>query len=325
MNRQELQKSIISSLSWLSIQVDISNKLNLTDINVHAENFYRDLLNLAFGYNFININSIDGNAAAIDLGDENERIAIQVTSTSALAKSRHTVSKFIEKELYLKYDKLIILNIAKKEKHKLKELGNENFIFKITDCVWDVGDLCAKINNLDLKNIEFINEFLNDQLHVKPKEKLARNVETILKIVELLSDENHPAIGEGFLDEPFPQEKINKRFADHAEFLKREYIELYRDYGAVLDAVEKNSDISPVKIRRVAQHLRVTSDKVLTECGGDPTTALQKMLSDFLLLIQSNGFEADTGAAYFYIIKQLIKCNVFPNKEVRDEQFIHQG
>ena len=66
MNRQDYQKSIINSLTWLSTQVSVSNKLNLTDINVHSENFYRDLLNLAFGYNLQNINIVEGLANVRD-------------------------------------------------------------------------------------------------------------------------------------------------------------------------------------------------------------------------------------------------------------------
>jgi hypothetical protein len=49
--------------------------------------------------------------------------------------------------------------------------------------------------------------------------------------------------------------------------LKSEFLTLYQDYGAVLDSVEQESDISSTKIRRVSQHLRVYSDEVLTKCG----------------------------------------------------------
>jgi hypothetical protein len=84
----------------------------------------------------------------------------------------------------------------------------------------------------------------------------------------------------------------------------------------VLDSVEQESDIGQVKIRRVAQHLRVHSDRVLTECDGDPQKALTKLIDHFIYMLNENSFKADTGAAQFYIVKQLIKCNVFPNKEV---------
>ena len=315
MNRQDCQKSIISSLSWLSSQVGIHNRLNLTDINIHSENFYRDLLNLVYGYNLVNINITDPNAAAIDLGDKSNRIAIQVTSTSTLAKTRHTVKQFIDKKLYEKYDRLIILNIGSKTKHSVPKVGDDTYSLNTKDDIWDIGDLLLKINDMKLKEIQEVKNFLNNQLYVKPTEQLPRNVETILRLITLISDEEHPAVGDGFLDEPFPDEKINKRFADYAEFLKQEFFTLYREYGAVLDSVEEESDIGQVKVRRVAQHLRVYSDKVLTECGGDPKKALEKLIHGFVGMLNENGFEADTGAAQFYIVKQLIKCNVFPNRE----------
>lgn len=316
MNRQDYQKSIINSLTWLSTQVSVHNKLNLTDINVHSENFYRDLLNLAFGYNLSNINIVDPNAAAIDLGDEGNSFAIQVTSTSSLAKTKHTVNKFIEKQLYEKYDRLVILNITTKTSHKDPTVGDESYSLNTKDDIWDIGDLAVKINDLELSKLKEISDFLNQQLHMKPTEGLPRNVETILRLIELISDEDHPAAGEGFLVEPFPDEKINKRFADHSDFLKQEFLTLYQDYGAVLDSVEEESDIGQVKIRRVSQHLRVYSNKVLTECAGDPKKALEKLIDNFIGMLSENGFEADTGAAQFYIVKHLIKCNVFPNKEV---------
>lgn len=97
MNRVDYQKKIIKWLGWLKNEVELNNSLNLTDINRGAEDFYCGLLNLVYGYNLKNINILDLNAAAIDLGDSEKRIAIQVTSTSALAKTKYTVEKFIEK------------------------------------------------------------------------------------------------------------------------------------------------------------------------------------------------------------------------------------
>ncbi len=315
MNRQDYQKSIIKSLAWLSIQVSVSNRLNLTDINVHSENFYRDLLNLTFDYKLVNINIIDQNAAAIDLGDEGNKFAIQVTSTSALAKTRKTVTKFIKKGLHKKYDRLVILNITSKTEHTVPTVGDNAYRLNTKDDIWDTGDLAVRINNLELSKIQEVSNFLNKQLYMKPTENLPRNVETILRLIELVSDEEHHAAGKGFLAEPFPDEKINERFADYSEFLKNEFLTLYRDYGAVLDSVEQESDIGQVKIRRVAQHLRVHSDNVLAECGGNPQKALAKLIDYYIGLLNENDFEADTGAAQFYIVKQLIKCNVFPNKE----------
>lgn len=316
MTRQEYQQSIIKSLSWLSTEVSISNSMNFTDINVYSENFYRDLLNLAFGYNLININIVEPNSAAIDLGDTVNGIAIQVTSTSKLDKTQQTVTKFIERKLYEKYDRLVILNIVKKTTHKLSTVGDNNYSLDTKKDIWDIGVLATVFNDFPTAKLERIYKFLTQELYLKPAEGLPKNVATILKLIELISDEGHPAAGNGFIEEPFPRHKVYKRFADHADFLEKEFLLLFQDYGAVLDAVEKESDIGQVKLRRVAQHLRTYSDKVLTDCNGDPKVALSQLIEHFTGLLQKNGLEADTGATQFYIIKQLIMCNVFPNREV---------
>lgn len=316
MNRQDFQKSIISSLSWLANEVELSNKMNFTDINVHSEYFYRDLLNLAFGYSLKNINILEPNSAAIDLGDEINSIAIQVTSTSELKKTKKTVNKFIEKKLYEKYDRLIILNITKKSNHTAPQIGDSNYQLNTKKDIWDIGTLATAFNDFEDAKLSVIQNFLESALHQKPKDALPKNILTILNLIELLSDEEHPAVGNGYIIEPFPEYKIKDRFANHSEFITNEYLTLLQDYGAVLESVEKKSDFGQVKLRRVAQHLRVLSDSILTKCNGNPKEALDKLVKHFILLLQKNNFEADTGAAQFYILKQLIGCNIFPNKEI---------
>ncbi len=315
MNRQDYKKAIINSLTWLSKEVEINNKLNFTDINVHSEYFYRDLLNLAFGYNLQNINILEPNAAAIDLGDESNQLAIQVTSTSDLSKTKHTVAKFIEKGLHKKYKRLVILNIVKKANHREPLIGDENFSINTKEDIWDIHTLSTKLNDKNDHSLKQINDFLNANLYKKPYEALPKNVTTILNLINLISDENHPHVGKGYITEPFPEFKINERFSSHSEYLISEYTELYKDYGFVLKSVSENADLGQVKIRRVAQYIRDYSDEVLTESNGDPDKALRIIINNFSELLRSNQYEFDSGAIKFYLLQQLIDCNVFPNKE----------
>ena len=67
MNRARLLADISYYLTHLRMSVEHLNSLNLQDINVHAETFFRDLLNLALGYQLKNINIVEKNARAIDL------------------------------------------------------------------------------------------------------------------------------------------------------------------------------------------------------------------------------------------------------------------
>lgn len=315
MNRQEYQNQITKSLSWLSTQVSHSNKMNLTDINVHSENFYRDLLNLAFDYDLININILEPNSAAIDLGDSGNAISIQVTSTSSLAKTKKTVQAFCKKELFKQYDRLIILNIVKKSNHTAPTIGDSDYQLDTKKDIWDIGDLLKHFNDLSTHRLKAICELLNEELYVKTETTIPNEVQTILGLIEYISDEDHPDAGSGYLNEPFPQDKIYKRFADHAQFLKDKFNDLYSEYGSVLSAVQQETDFGQVRLRRAARHLRNFSDQMLTEHDDDPQKALAAIVEHFEDLLGNRGYSFDACAAEFYIIDQLTRCNVFPQKD----------
>lgn len=314
LNRQEYQIQITKSLTWLSAEVSHSNAMNFTDINVHSENFYRDLLNLAFEYGLININILEPNSAAIDLGDIGDSIAIQVTSTSSLDKTKKTVKAFSKKKLYNQYDRLVILNIVKKSNHTAPKIGDDGYELDTKKDIWDVGDLLKRFNDLPTNKLKEICEFLNDELYMQPASALPNEVQTILGLIELISDVEHPDAGDGYLAEPFPEDKIYKRFSDHATFLENRFNDLYSEYGAVLSAVQVESDFNQVHLRRAARHLQAYSDQVLAKNDNDPQIALQAIIDHFAALLGNKGYSFDASAAEFYVIDQLIRCNVFPMK-----------
>ncbi|WP_439833194.1 SMEK domain-containing protein [Aeromonas caviae] len=317
MNRIDYQKKIIAALTWLKTQVEMHNSITLTDINHGAEDFYCGLLNLVYGYNLKNINITAQNAAAIDLGDEHSKIAIQVTSTSALGKTKYTVEKFIEKELYKKFDRLFILNIVKKTNHDAAKIGGPKYFLDTKADILDVEDLIKKItSDPDLKKLKAIADFLDDELSLPVQKSLPNEVLTILGIIEFISDEEHEDAGSGYLEEPIPEVKIYMCFADHSDFLVGMYNDGYIEYGAVLEAVKIESDFGQIKLRRAARYLKNYSDSILTKYNGDPKEALSHIIADFKSLLGNNGYTFDEGAAEFYVIEQLVKCNIFPIKEV---------
>lgn len=308
---------ITEILSYLKSQVELSNPGNLTDTNIYAENFYRDFLNVVFGYNLSNINILDPNSAAIDLGDEDNKIAIQVTSTSDLTKARNTVKKYNHKNLHKKYDTLIILNIAMKKKHKSQLLGDANkHQLDTSSDIWDISDLIKEIGDKSVEKVSEIRTFLEGQVTFENTASLPKEIETFQALIALLSDENHADAGSGFIEEPDPKGKIEDRFSDHTEFLKNEYKELYTEYGAVVSDVFKNEDLGQVRLRRLRLHLKTHSDKVLSDCEGNAKKALEVLVKDFEERLTLLKIEFDSSAIRFFLINELIKCNVFPNKEV---------
>jgi hypothetical protein len=315
--KQEYMTAIITLLTRIPPAVTASNKLNLTDVNTFSEDFYEQLLNLVYDYGLKNANEFYPNAAAIDLRDTGNKIAIQVTSTSSLKKTQKTVEKFIKHGMFNKFKRLIILNIVKKSKHKECSIGDDQFSIDTEKDIWDINDILRDIKYFtDIAKIKSIRDFLRKELQDEPVSTLPNEVNTMLAIIEMLSNESHPDAGNGFIEDPDPDNKINKRFFDHSEYLKSRYYDLYIEYGKILDTINEESDIGGQALRRAGTYLKGYSDEVLTNSGGDPKVALGALVENFKGNLSSLGFSFDSCAAEFYIVDQLIQCNVFPVRKV---------
>ncbi|MFH1341497.1 MAG: SMEK domain-containing protein [Pseudomonadota bacterium] len=318
MNRARLLQDISFYLTHLRVSVEHLNSLNLQDINVHAENFFRDFLNLALGYQLKNINIVEQNARAIDLGDEGKRIAIQVTSTSEIAKIKHTHKGFVAGGLDAKYDRLVVLIIGEKKNYREQVLGGGgSFSMSLTDDVWDIPELLRTIGDLSLPQLESCRDFLRDELALAMPRQ-ANEVGTLIRVIEVLSAVEEGLSAADNREDPDPEGKIRDRFANHAEFLEQQYVDLHEIYGRTLAEVNKQSDLGHVRIRKLQVYLMNWSDRVLSDCGGDPQVALDLLVRKVIAMMGTSDVPFDDGAVRYYLIDQLIACNVFPNKRALD-------
>ena len=105
--RDKYIKQINHSLSVLRIEIEQLNLINMTDYNIIAEDFYKDLLKF-YGYNLKNLNEVKKNADSIDLIDIENKIAIQVTSRNDTTKIHDTIEGFYKNPDYDGYNQLII-------------------------------------------------------------------------------------------------------------------------------------------------------------------------------------------------------------------------
>lgn len=319
MKRKIYIDKITDLLVSLARKVELYNSLNLTDINIFSENFYRDFLNILYGYNLTSINIEEPNAAAIDLGDLNEKIAIQVTSTKNLSKIKKTIDLFVSKGFCNLYEKLIILNIVKKIKHNKDFIGDpKKYQLSTRDHIWDTSNLIKKINDLELDNIIKVFNFLDKEIKIDDPDILPKEIQTFLILIEALSDSEQQAAGSAYIEEPDPQGKIEGRFFMDAKFLKNEFKDLYAEYGQILDDVLRSADMGPVRIRRLGLHLKNISNQALIRCNGSPKEALTLLVNDFCKIISGRRMEYDESAVRFFLTDQLIRCNVFPNVEPID-------
>lgn len=177
-NREFYLIDIIDRISLFKSQVELRDHLNLFDINHHAEVFYAGLLNLTYDYQLKVGEFQKKNMQVIDLYDDYNRIAVQVTSDTSANKVSETLNKFAKKRYAEKYDRQIIFIITEKVLHKraYESLPDCGIKFDPERDILDVKDLIKKIYTLDTIKLKEIDEYL----------------ETEINLVSLRGDRNNP-------------------------------------------------------------------------------------------------------------------------------------
>lgn len=314
-NKEVYLRNIAEALALLSKEVEVLNCVNFYDINIVAEDFYALLLNKIYGYNLCNLNSYEKNAPAIDLGDELKRISIQVTSDNTSEKIKKTIEKFIEHKQYLKYDRLIVIVLTKKKKYTANFNTKSFFAFDKEQDVIDYIDLMKDVKAKDIKDLKNISQFLEDELVSKlqqPKTTQSSEVDTIIDLIEYITKNREI---KGKLDIVVdPEYKILKRFKEFAERLITDYTTLYTLYGEALDLVHSTLEIDEAQDLITIMYLQDISIKMLDESLNDPVEALKKLVDYFEEKLSLNGTKYDRAAIKFYLVNEMIKCNVFPNE-----------
>lgn len=316
-SRNQVIDNISFRLSVLKEHVKQLNSLNIQSLNIHAENFYRDFLNLVFNYNLINMNTIQKNTPAIDLGDKEKRIAFQITSTCTKEKIDSTIEKFIEHKLYEDYSQLKFIIITEKKRIKNNLSTQGLFTFNPDEDILDLADLLKEINNLNQDKLELVEQCLSKNIPIGNENletKVSTEVGTIMALIEYFSKEEH--IQETDKEEipPNPKNKVYKRFSDYSDFLIQEYTTLATIYSHSLEAASRSVGIDRVRAVKISSFLRFTSDRFLRESDNNPKLALDKLSDFFEKEIAPSSQKLDRTAIQFYLVHQLIQCNVFPNE-----------
>jgi uncharacterized membrane protein len=164
MNRKAYIDGITRTLTILCYEIELRNSINLTDLNIHAENFYRDLFNLVYGLGLGNMNVRRQNEAYIDLIDDNKKIAIQVTSDNTAEKISKTIEGFFRDGKNAGY-RLKVLLIAKQAKDYRKDFTfNGKYQFDPEKDVVDVEKLLRDIADKDIDQLEGIANYLGKNI-----------------------------------------------------------------------------------------------------------------------------------------------------------------
>lgn len=165
LQRETYIREIVSRLSWMQAEVQLRNSLNLYDLDIHAEVFFCELLNLVFGWSLIDLNRLQKNYVSIDLGDCKNRVAVQVTAQNTRDKVKKTLGRFLENGYEKDYDRLIVLMIGRPKPNFVKPFDTGGrFCFDASADVWDMCRLTEEIGKKPDEELSRIFDFLRSRL-----------------------------------------------------------------------------------------------------------------------------------------------------------------
>ena len=164
MKRRKLFDYIEDLLSVLAFRVERRGKLNILDLHLHSENFYRDFFNLLFNWELVNLTEENQNVEAIDLIDRKNKIIIQVSSTNTKQKIENALAKS-SMEDYSGWS-FKFISIAR----SANDLRNKTFdnkhgiLFTPSEDIYDIDAILRKILDLSTERLQIIANFLKSEL-----------------------------------------------------------------------------------------------------------------------------------------------------------------
>jgi len=160
--------------------------VNDQSLNIHGENWFRDIFNFIYKKNFINANleTKTGNSSAIDLIDKENKLAYQITTTKTKEKVDESLKK-LTKTPYKKYTLKIFFLLEKSQFQKTtKQYFKDTYNINIEEYLLDYTDLLKDIEALETtKLIE-----LNKKLFLQTSEKYTDNIVLNLIFKHLLKE-----------------------------------------------------------------------------------------------------------------------------------------
>lgn len=160
------KEKISQFLSIIKTNIENDNINGYYNINRKMEDIVAKLLELVYGYDFINTNDIYPNYPAIDLADNKKRISVQVTTDNTIEKINRTFEVFVnsKEKLVDKYDRVIFFMIkGKLPKYDKRKIKNKGVRFDKNIDIIDYSDIIREISGYTNEKLYPIVNFLENQ------------------------------------------------------------------------------------------------------------------------------------------------------------------
>lgn len=312
MNRKPYVDYIVKKLSHLVCEVEVRGRLNLLDLNIHAEAFFMHFLNLIFGYNLQNANVIQQNSESIDLVDHSKKIIIQVSSTATKQKIESTFEKDLSAYDGYSFYFMFIVNNAVKVKNLKIQTTPRNISFYNSN-IYDIKNISDKILNMQIEELEAIYDLVKKELHFEDFDQ--NLVETnIAEMIGIISQKDFNVKYSRKIKFPYdPNDKIlyNKLV------INKGMIERHKRYYSMLSNLYSEYDkLGNNKSITVFNVMSTFYDQAINL---EPDERFSHVVSETIKKIESSSNYSKINSDYLeYCVQMLvvdafIRCEIFEN------------
>ncbi len=237
MNRQILFDEIESRLSWLATRIELRSSLNILNLNLHSEDFYKHLLNAVYGLALVNLNDVEQNVAGLDLIDDQKKLVVQVSSTATKQKIESTLAKNFAKYKGFTFR---FVSISKKVSglSKLKILNPSGLLYDPDQDTLDISKILSHIKGQNIETIKKIRDLVFNELKpVVDRDKVETNLATIIDILAQVDWK----LAVGFSTQIIPYDIENKILFNKLSSA-RVLIDDYKSYYFKIDQIYSTFD-----------------------------------------------------------------------------------
>lgn len=315
MNRQHLFNYIEEHLVVLAHRVETRGKLNILDLHLHSENFYRDFLNLLFGWRLENLNRVNQNVEAIDLIDKANKIIIQVSSTNTKQK----IESALGKGSLANYSgwSFKFISIARPANNlRQKTFTNPyGLYFSPVNDIIDIDSIVREVAGLTIDKLQEVETFIRKELGNDATSMVIES--DLTRIITMLAQVDFSAFEKIKLDNDFHIDtKIDHNDLIKSEAVVKEYIiwqnSVRRIYSA-FDAEGLNKSLFVLqKIRSFyLEHCcELKGDELFDAVRNDVKTEIRKHTQRGELTEESIDICSDV-----IVVDAFIRCKIFENPE----------
>ena len=143
--RKEKNEALTMRLSAFSVFISASGMQYMFDNNRIMEKVLTTLLNDLYGWSLIDLNLERANYPALDLGDRDIGLAVQVTADGSRYKKRQTIEMYERHNLNETYNTIVFLAISGQTNSKIAN-PYPNYTFQYLNLILIAKDICELEN-----------------------------------------------------------------------------------------------------------------------------------------------------------------------------------